>query len=1109
MTNIIRHIKTLGRANASTLVKSLGFKNINQAIEFHNVGNVKSKKYSQDIKTHVLEIMRDEYNNIADDLNTQTRTEQKRAIQVNKEKSKENKKNKKQKVSDDLKRQVTVLPFANQSKLRKELEKMKGESIIVEYIIKKADLNKLNKVQQKAFALKHPNGDFDPVVPGDDSYLIKNKYVVKSIQYDVPDKFSSWWKKHSRDWWVNSAQSIFDKFNEKEDSDAYELLTYGNIYIYRQGIDTLNTNKITQLFREGITNCLFTPIRLWAMNKLDDAKTKPTKSRYNVIIKNINVLEEMYKNGVPEDAVSQICNKLQVDISIELPFGTANKTLIEGQSIKKRLKYFKFMNTRLNHVDLNEVVHQDKPIEITREELLEVKDELDQNGTFYTFNKDMTNVSSITTLTHQYTIANEFGAICQKFEIDNGLNFCKIDDIDDRELSHFINSGTNYNVTVDFQDIDEAVDNNHDGISHIDMYRAYSQFKKCWAYEGFLGKITDFRQTNKIMGVGLYMITNIMFDTCVPSFKAIHDKLSIYVNNCVYTSAELKMLDLYNVTYEIVGGCWGVKPIEFEFNTDMMEKKDEGVNYYSKWAGKCDTHRVKKQFWIKGDKEYFDIIRNNCEEGVVKWFENNEGCIEFPKKHNYHLGHITAFITAYQRISVIEQLHEFDISNIVRVCSDGIYFTGECVPLKNVFRIKKDIKLSNEASSRYVDKLPPIGVDWGVFRDHYNKELHIGEGGCGKTHYNCIDKGLIKTMFLAPSWKLARGKQVELGINCSVWARAICSDPEKITAIKERANVLIIDEVSMLSEEQKELFFKIYGDMKIIMCGDLGYQLPCIEGEEMKDTGFDNIVSHKTDHRCKDERLKAIKNTLRAMILQKRSKNYINQWVVDEFRKYDRVIGLETLNEKYDVKDTILTGTNETKDFYTNIFKEKFPTEKYFMKENNRLYCNGDIVITHIKPDSKCDIQHAFTSHSFQGETCEDKLFIDSSRMFDSRMFYTAISRARRLDQIFIIEIKKEPTFKYDWGKIYKITGNNKTYIGSTVGTLEVRFTKHNNDFKSYNNGKGKYITSFDCLSDPNAKIEKLENFKCNDLKDLWFREAEIIKQYGNKCVNKTYNEMK
>ena len=54
--------------------------------------------------------------------------------------------------------------------------------------------------------------------------------------------------------------------------------------------------------------------------RLKEAKTKQTKSRYNVILKELEIFEEQYKDGVPEDAIAEICNKLQIDISIEMPF---------------------------------------------------------------------------------------------------------------------------------------------------------------------------------------------------------------------------------------------------------------------------------------------------------------------------------------------------------------------------------------------------------------------------------------------------------------------------------------------------------------------------------------------------------------------------------------------------------------------------------------------------------------------------------------------------------------------------------------------------------------------------------------------------------------------
>jgi len=385
-----------------------------------------------------------------------------------------------------------------------------------------------------------------------------------------------------------------------------------------------------------------------------------------------------------------------------------------------------------------------------------------------------------------------------------------------------------------------------------------------------------------------------------------------------------------------------------------------------------------------------------------------------------------------------------------------------------VFRDKTDdMTFRNRACDSYVDKacIKDLTYDGDEYREHYAKELHLGEDGSGKTHFNCNDHGLVRVMFLAPSWKLARCKKNETGINCCVWARALNTDPEKISYIKSNANVLIVDEISMLSENQKQQFFKVYEDMKIIMCGDLGYQLPCIEGEEANDSGFDNIVKHNKDYRCTDGRLKHVKNMLRKMIENDEHKNTINSWVVETFKQMNRYITVDELVRKYTINDMILSGTNEVKDYYTKMFAGKFEQDKYYVMENNRLYCNGDVIIGEKPENCKCEVRHCFTTHSIQGETALCNLFIDSSKMFDSRMFYTAISRAKSIDQIFIIN-NTDLTFTYEYGKIYKITYKTRTYIGSTIQSLEHRLSAHYNAYKSYKKGKGKYITSFQLFED-------------------------------------------
>ena len=77
--------------------------------------------------------------------------------------------------------------------------------------------------------------------------------------------------------------------------------------------------------------------------------------------------------------------------------------------------------------------------------------------------------------------------------------------------------------------------------------------------------------------------------------------------------------------------------------------------------------------------------------------------------------------------------------------------------------------------------------------------------------------------------------------------------------------------------------------------------------------------------------------------------------------------------------------------------------EKYKVTENRRKYKNGDIVFE--KPKQKCELRHGFTIHSVQGEDYENNIYISNMcpHYHLNRMFYTAISRTRTLDQIFII----------------------------------------------------------------------------------------------------------
>ena len=91
---------------------------------------------------------------------------------------------------------------------------------------------------------------------------------------------------------------------------------------------------------------------------------------------------------------------------------------------------------------------------------------------------------------------------------------------------------------------------------------------------------------------------------------------------------------------------------------------------------------------------------------------------------------------------------------------------------------------------------------------------------------------------------------------------------------------------------------------------------------------------------------------------------------------------------------------------------------------------------------------------------------------------------------------------KYDNAKIYKITSSktNEIYIGSTILSLNKRFSNHKQNYKRWLKGQMNKITSIDLLQYDDCKIELIKNFPCENRKQLSKEEGKYIRE--NNCVN-------
>ena len=859
-------------------------------------------------------------------------------------------------------------------------------------------------------------------------------------------------------------------FNFYKDSNTPYMIEGSRCYYIEE--DKIESIKHLQSFRDSndITeHCFLDPIIYWAEDCLKKTKSETAQKRYKTIINKINKNWKLkFASGFDESEIMNFCNDIDINITVEYPLGYNKLNMLEYKSNNKSLKHFKFINTRFNHVDIdfNKTVVTEsnlyKPEMIeTKEEMQKIKDELDDKNIFNQYMEYKGEISFIKTADNIYKLNSEENNIISEFELKNGINAYKLDYIKNENLCKFIESGNHCNVTAQLiendknnidkfdykkhiivspkkynwklldmiqdneiiqEQVEEPKEEIYEEITNLDQEKAYTQFKLCPEYMGFIGKVTDFRECTDVKFAlknnGYYKINNIVLSK---NIKEINDKMEIFINDNTYTSPELNFLNNNGCSFSVVCGCWGTS-FDFEFNDDMKNKYN-GVSCYAKWTGRCMSVNLNTSFMMKGQKEFFENMRFYNPQLEISMY-NGYAEISYKKNHVGFKGHISGYITAYQRLNMLYQLLNMDLSKVIRIVTDGIYHYQHNFNINNSFRFKEvETTVFYPLQTNYITNINIIEYEEpkGHFLEHNMKALYIGPGGTGKTHLNLMDNGYINKLYIAPSWKLATNKKNEYSMDSTVLARTINS--EECVNIYNNFNVLIFDECSQYTQNDKDKIFKVYNKHKIIMCGDIGYQLPPAINEVMNIHNFDYTKEFKEVFRFKCNKLKKMCEFMRSEIkkindtkdeAEKRilSRNLTTNIIL---KNEERVIQIDNVENLYCVEDFILVSKNkcnkhhlfecncDNKNYafeYNEMLKNK--GDKFIVKKNSNDYNNGDIVFD--KNIKNTIPAHAFSIHSIQGETIESKIFIDCRNMFEPQMLYTAISRARKIEQLYFID---------------------------------------------------------------------------------------------------------
>ncbi len=198
------------------------------------------------------------------------------------------------------------------------------------------------------------------------------------------------------------------------------------------------TKPIKQSFKEGKFNCVLNHVFRFFEKKMEDTDNKKIKYNYKSRCKKTLELNDKYFDiGVDEEGLYDIANTLQININITLPF---QDQYIEVKSNKKALRTFNYINTRLNHVDYDEMSYEDNRVEKTTSELITLQRHLDRTKQPYTYQKG-SNISGIRTTDTLYILEGTYNEVVNEFEIKTGLINCKIDSIANPEVTEFIRDG--------------------------------------------------------------------------------------------------------------------------------------------------------------------------------------------------------------------------------------------------------------------------------------------------------------------------------------------------------------------------------------------------------------------------------------------------------------------------------------------------------------------------------------------------------------------------------------------------------------------------------------------------------------------------------------------
>ena len=746
----------------------------------------------------------------------------------------------------------------------------------------------------------------------------------------------------------------------------------------------ISAERLFQYFAEGISHCVFTPLYKKFSDLIGKTTSKETLRKYVRYVRDLKVLEEKYKTGVPENCMEMVAKTAHMKIPFYDILGLQTTVFNENG----RTAVVSLQNTRFNHVDEgNLVLNSDAEI-VSQHQINTIWRNCHKRNEFYDVLGSIKNdnIRKIKTLTKIYQVEDNVNDIFNEFSSSIKLNDYKFNNTKYPQVRAFIKAGCVVNSMP--VKVNEGV-----ATGHIDMPKAYTQFKQCPTYSGFLGVIHQWARANFTVEfitshIGIYKFK------VLSGTNALLNKMGITDGSeHILPSVEILYFVSQGVSVQITEGVFGAR-FDFEF-PEYMLIKDDGLPRYSKWSGKLAMEILEHKHTIKCSPEYAKIIK--CDyPNLDYWADKGVATITIPVKGSSTATHILAFITSYARINMYEEMKKFDINNILTVVLDGILYKG---PKPATWLVDKPVKEYNYHGNSWYDQyetLPNITNELKII----NNTLLTGQGGCGKTYGVLTAGNFNMPLYVVPTHVL--GQKGNKAYNCKYLTihKLIGIDCVAYSTDHSTPPVILVDELTQYPAEWIDKVFLLYPNSLIILAGDVissGQWFQCRSGTPgkfakiWKPVNVD-IINITGDRRAKDEELKALKLTIRDMMM--------NIFTNGDSGECDVI-----KNWAKQILPTVSYGEAIT----------NFQTGDIWLasthRVNNALLAAGVCSGYYKEGGSISDVEQpgfkkrgSFTIHSIQGVTLENrKIFISVDDLFEYSMLYTGVSRAVNMEQLVFV----------------------------------------------------------------------------------------------------------